>query len=214
LAPEVWVGTPLRRAADARQRLEGHIEQIIPVVADTAGATITDLRPIVPDIEKLAASIKTHRRALLTLYALFVAVLGKQDRSAALDALVDRYMAEIGAPSSEALVARKLFGTLDVWPVEVHQESLDRYFASRSIPWGSTPQKCSTLCSASRLPSAIVARSSSKRQGHAWRARSKPIPAILPSAFWKSRSLQESGSTGRPPCCRGWASAGHTGTHL
>jgi len=136
LAPEMWVGSSLKRAADARQRLEGHIEQIVPVLADTPGATVTDLRPIFPDIEKLAASSKTHRRALLTLYALFATLLGKQDRSAALDALVERHMAEIGAPSSEALVARTLFGTLDVWPVEVHHETVDRYLASRSTPSG------------------------------------------------------------------------------
>ncbi len=136
LAPEMWVGNPLRRAVDARQRLEGHIEQIVPVLADTAGATVTDLRPIFPDIEKLAASSKTHRRALLTLYVLFAALLDKQDRSATLDALVNRHMDEIGAPSSEALVARTLIGTLDAWPVEVHQETLDRYFAARSTPSG------------------------------------------------------------------------------
>lgn len=136
LAPEMWVGSPLRRATDARQRLEGHIEQIIPVLADAAGATVTDLRPIFPDIEGLASSSKTHRRTLLTLYALFAALLGKRDRSAALDALVNRHMADIGAPSSEALLARTLFGTLDVWPVEVHQETLDRYFAAGCTPSG------------------------------------------------------------------------------
>jgi hypothetical protein len=73
---------------------------------------------------------------LLTLYALFAALLSKEERSVALDALVDRHMADIGAPSSEALVARTLFDTLDVWPVEVHQETLDRYFAARSTPSG------------------------------------------------------------------------------
>lgn len=45
-------------------------------------------------------------------------------------------MVDIGAPSSEALLARTLFGTLDAWPVEVHQETLDRYFAAGSTPSG------------------------------------------------------------------------------
>ncbi|MGE6742058.1 hypothetical protein ACQKGC_17440 [Allorhizobium pseudoryzae] len=136
LAPEMWVGSPLTRAADARQRLEGHLEQLVPALADVAGATVTDLRPIFPDIERLASSSKTHRRALLTLYSIFAALLDKQDRSTTLDALVDRHMADTGAPSSEALMARTLFGTLDIWPVEVHKETLDHYFAARSTPSG------------------------------------------------------------------------------
>lgn len=187
LAPEVWVGSPLKRAADARQRLEGHIEQIVPVLADTPGATVTDLRPIFPEIEKFAASSKTHRRALLTLYALFAALLGKRDRSAALDALVDRHMSEIGAPSSEALVARTLFGTLDIWPVEIHEETLERYLAARSTSSGLHAPKMldAVLCLA------LAERHRCAKQQHAartWLARAVETYPGHPAI----RSLEES----------------------
>ncbi|WP_320195995.1 hypothetical protein RMR10_022850 [Agrobacterium rosae] len=136
LAPQMWVGSPLRHAADARQRLEGHIEQVIPVLANTNGATITDLRPIFPDIERLVRSSKRNRSTLLIMYALFAGFIAKEDRSVALDAMVDKYLRDIGAPSCEALVARTLFGTLDGWSLEIHQEALDGYFSARSTPAG------------------------------------------------------------------------------
>ncbi len=41
-------------------------------------------------------------------------------------------MSEVGAPSSEALVARTLFGTLDAWSIDQHQQALDNYLAQRS----------------------------------------------------------------------------------
>ena len=137
LAAELWVGRPLKRARDARERLEGHLEQLVPVLCKTSGATVTDLRPIFSDIERLARSGGASSRVtLLTLYALFAALLSEADRSKGLDALLERYAADISAPSSEALIARTLFGTLDRWPVEIHEATLKKYFEARSTPSG------------------------------------------------------------------------------
>lgn len=137
LAPELWVGRPLRKAKDARQRLEGHLSQIVPLLAGKQEATITDLRPIYPDIERLAKSSgAANRTTLLTLYTLFAALMSKDDRSERLDALLQQHSAKIGEPSSEALVMGTLFGSLDAWPLETHKETLERYFEQRSKPGG------------------------------------------------------------------------------
>ncbi|MHC2331956.1 hypothetical protein [Bradyrhizobium sp. USDA 4454] len=137
LAPQMWVAAPLRRAEHGRQRLEGHLEEIVPVLANTPNSMITDLRPIFVDIERLVRSgRKSHRTTLLTLYALFAAFLTKNDRSPTLDALLERHSSEIGRPSSDALVAGTIFGSLDAWSIDVHRETLDRYFSERSTPSG------------------------------------------------------------------------------
>ena len=137
LAPEMWVGRPLTRAQEAKQRLEGHLEQLVQVITTTGKATVTDLQPIFPEMERFAKVNKAHRTTLLTLYALFAyTFLKPEQRPAGLDALFNKHMREIGAPSSEALVARTIFGSLNEWPIETHQDALDRYFVQRSTPSG------------------------------------------------------------------------------
>lgn len=137
LAPELWVGKPLRRAKDARQRLEGHLSQVVSLLAGQEKVTITDLRPIFPDIERLAKSSgAANRTTLLTLYTLFAALLSKDDRSEGLDALLQQHSAKMGEPSSETLVIGTLFGSLDAWPLETHKETLECYFEQRSKPSG------------------------------------------------------------------------------
>ncbi len=137
LAPELWVGRPLRKAADARQRLEGHLGQIVSMLAGQEKVSITDLRPIYPDIERLAKSSGVANRIrLLTLYALFAALLSKDDRSESLDALLQQHSAKMSEPSNEALVMGTLFGSLDAWHLETHKETLENYFEERSKPGG------------------------------------------------------------------------------
>lgn len=137
LAAELWVGRPLKRVRDARERLEGHLEQLVPVLCKAAGATVTDLRPIFGDIERLARSHGAGSRStLLTLYALFAALLPKEERSAPLDELLQQHAGDISAPCSEALIARTLFGTTEAWPIDVHEATLVNYFEARSKPSG------------------------------------------------------------------------------
>lgn len=142
LAPAMWVGMPLTSTRQARRRLEGHLKQLVPALMNTPSATITDLRPIFPDIERLAKSCaKLERSQLLTLYALFARHIPKHDRSAKLDALIEQHMDTIGAPSSEALVGRTICGLLEAWSIDVHREALEQYLAARVMPSGlQTPR--------------------------------------------------------------------------
>jgi hypothetical protein len=137
LAPEMWVGLPLTRADQAKHRLEGHLEQLVQAITSTGQTTVTDLEPIFPEMERFAKTNKANRTALLTLYALFAhTFLKPEQRPAGLEALLNKHMHEIGSPSNEALVARTIFGSLDQWPIDAHQKSLDRYFLQRSTPGG------------------------------------------------------------------------------
>lgn len=137
LSAEYWVGRPLRSPKEARQRLEGHLEQLLPVLCNTSGASVTDLRPIFGDIERLSRSSgSASRTTLLTLYALFAALLPKGDRSKSLDAMLKQHANEIGAPGSEAVIARTILGLLDAWSIEEHEAALEKYFESRSTPSG------------------------------------------------------------------------------
>jgi hypothetical protein len=133
LAPEYWVGRPLRRASEASERLEGLLEQLVPVLCGQEGATVTDLRPIFGDIARLARSGGARSRTtLLTLYALFAVVLPRSERSRRLDAMLEEYAAEIAGPCGEAVIARSIFGMTEAWPNEVHAAALTQYFAERS----------------------------------------------------------------------------------
>jgi hypothetical protein len=135
-AAEVWVGAPLKTAAHAKQRLEGLLDQLVSVLARD-GKSVTDLRPIFSDIERLAKSSKAHRTTLLNLYALFAySLLSEEERPLSLDALFHRHMHELSAPSSEGLVMRTLFDTLEGWPVDVHEKVVDSYFSQRVKPGG------------------------------------------------------------------------------
>lgn len=53
LSPEYWVGNALKEAKDARQRLEGFLEQLVSILNGTPDAKLTDLRPMLADVERL-----------------------------------------------------------------------------------------------------------------------------------------------------------------
>jgi len=136
-APEVWIWRPLNDAKDARARFEGYLEQLVPVLCREKNAKITDLRPILPDIERLLpTSSEQHRPALIMLYAMFVLHLSKADKPENAEELLTRYNGVGNAPSSETLIARTLFGSLGDWSIEDHANAHDKYFAERSKPSG------------------------------------------------------------------------------
>ena len=100
-------------------------------------AQIVDLRPILPDIERLLPnSSAEHRPALIMLYAIFVLYLPKNARPENFDELLALYDPIGNPPSSETLVAGTLFGSLDEWSIEDHVNAHDKYLAERSRPKG------------------------------------------------------------------------------
>lgn len=142
LAPEYWIAQPLPRPKDARIRLEGLLEQMMPVLEQSPDAKITDIRPIYPDIERhLASGPKTHKPALLALYALFAGLLGDDYRSPTLAIELDRLRTIFDSPSSEALIMRLLFEQMEDWPLKDHCAALDTHLSMRSKPNGlQTPR--------------------------------------------------------------------------
>jgi hypothetical protein len=136
-APEVWIWRPLNDANEAKARFEGFIEQLVPVLCGEKNAKISDLRPILPDIEKLLpTSSEKHRPALIVLYLMFVITLPITERPERADELLKQYD-PVGSPlSSEWLIAGTLFGSLDEWSIEDHAVAHDKYLAERSKPKG------------------------------------------------------------------------------
>src|SRR5690554_5542490 len=137
LAPEFWVARPLKDAKHARQRLEGFLQQLVPILGGAPDAKLTDLRSVLGDIERLLPrAAKTHRPAMLVLHAMFNATVGPALRTEGHSELLERYSVEVIKPLPETLVARTIFQTTTVWSVEDHKTAHDAYFKQRSRPNG------------------------------------------------------------------------------
>lgn len=93
-------------------------------------------------------------------------------------------------PCSEALVARTLFGSLDGWSIEVHRETLDRYFAERSTPSG---------LHAPKLLDAAMCLALAERYRQARR--------IDDDCFWDPSRLPQTADMGRQRVIVTWSTA-------
>lgn len=137
LAAEYWIWHPLREAKDALSRFEGFLQQLVPVLCNEKNAKITNLRPILPDIEQLLPqSSEKYRPALIMLYGMFLQYIPKAEWPENADQLLQCYAPVGDPPSSETLIALTLFGSLDHWSIEDHAKTHDKYLAERSKPEG------------------------------------------------------------------------------
>ncbi len=72
LAPEYWVANPLGSASESRKRLEGFIVQLAAIETRSEGAQLTDLRPVLLEIERLIPQAsKNDLPAMAALHILF-----------------------------------------------------------------------------------------------------------------------------------------------
>ena len=137
LAPQYWVGNPFSKSQDARKRLEGFLEQLIAVMIGTSDTVLTDLRPMLKDVEHILPSVpKKDRPALVVLHGMFNAVVGPDQRTQGHDEFLERYKYEVTAPSSEALIALTLLNSETGWSPEIHRDVHDEYLKKRSKPAG------------------------------------------------------------------------------
>lgn len=136
-APQYWIGKPLNDPREARERLEGFFQQLVPALCREKNAQISDLRPILHDIENLlTVSSGKHQSALIALYATVVVCLPLAERPSKLNELISQYMPAGNPPSSETLIFATLFGSLNQWSIEDHTNAHDKYLAERSRPKG------------------------------------------------------------------------------
>lgn len=137
LAPQHWVGTPFLDSKGARKRFEGFLSQLAGCMAKAPNAVLTDLRPMLDDVERLmpGASVQ-QQQAMLALHYLFNISVGEHQRSPTYPEFILRYEAIVAKPSLESLVTLTIADKLSVWDIETHQNLLDRYFAKRPTPKG------------------------------------------------------------------------------
>lgn len=137
MASQYWVGKPLQTADQARIRLEGLLSQLVGVMSEDKDAVLTDLRPMLSDVESLMPKAKARNKpALFALYVLFNLVIGSNQRMPGFDAFVEKHHEVFDQPSVEGLVALTVLEKVGEWPLEAHRQQLDHYFKIRATPKG------------------------------------------------------------------------------
>lgn len=137
MAPEYWIGHALKDANQIRQRIEGFLQQLIPILSGAPDSKLTDLRPVLADIERLLPKArKTNRPGMVVLHALFNFSVSEAQRTEGYRELLDKYKDETLLLIPEMLIARTYFKTTHDWTLQQHQEVHDKYFKQRTKPNG------------------------------------------------------------------------------
>lgn len=137
MAPQYWVGHPIRAASETRKRFEGLLSQLEGILTRAPGAVLTDLRPALADVERLVPKAHAQKQsAMLALYGLFNSIVGPEQRMPTFREFIDRHRPAVTQPSLEALVAFTIVDELEVWGIESHRRLLDKYFAKRPTSKG------------------------------------------------------------------------------
>ncbi|WP_299938256.1 hypothetical protein [uncultured Pelagimonas sp.] len=137
MAPQYWVGHPLKDAQQARRRLEGFLSQLAAHERGDANATLTDLREMLGDIERLfPQASKPIKPALYVLYVAFNASVPETSQRPDWQLFMEKHAAIAEGPSGDVLIGRTLLGSTDGWPLSTHQEAYDQYWRERSTRLG------------------------------------------------------------------------------
>ncbi|ESZ65827.1 hypothetical protein [Mesorhizobium sp. L103C131B0] len=137
MASQYWVGKPLQRADHAKIRLEGLLSQLVGVMSNDKDAQLTDLRPMLSDVERMMAKASARNKpAMFALYVLFNLVVSSDLRMPGFDAFVEKHHTAFDAPSIEGLVALTFLDKVGEWPLEAHRQQIDQYFEVRATPKG------------------------------------------------------------------------------
>ena len=129
-APQYWIGDASNlNVALGRDLLEDFLKQIAACLLRESQATVTDLRANLTEVEKMLPQMNAEqRRPFIALYVIFNAMVPNDLRMENHDAIVKNYGHELGAPSTEAMLAFLLLGTVPDWSLIKHQEVHDTYF--------------------------------------------------------------------------------------
>jgi len=132
LAPQYWVGHPLSDANHARRRLEGFLEQIALIEQGNENASVTDLRDMLKDVERLLPQApRENKPALYALHTLFNGVAPQEFQSPSWHSFMERYSHIGDEPVGEILIARTFFDTTGQWKLDRHQEAFNHYWEWR-----------------------------------------------------------------------------------
>ncbi|AQY66433.1 hypothetical protein [Pseudomonas veronii] len=138
LSPQYWVGHRMVSSKEIRRRLEGFLQQLVARETHIPGSQLTDLSPLLADVERLIAQApKADRAAMAVLHILFNINVHADDRTPNCDQVHETLGKYIEAPSGEALVL--LCYAIDPsahWDLQKHHQGHDDFFKKRSKPSG------------------------------------------------------------------------------
>ena len=132
LEPRYWVGrTDTLHHNAGRRRLEGFLKQAPACLLEEQGASITNLKEMLAEVERMLPQMSTgQRRPFIALYILYSAKVrdGKMDNY---DPIVEQYGHELDDPSVEAMLQLLLLECIPDWDLAEHQEVHDTYFREK-----------------------------------------------------------------------------------
>ena len=133
MAPQYWIAdvAGLDRHSGP-ERLEGFLKQVAACLPQEPGATVTDLRKVLTQVEGMLPQMSAdQRRPFIALYVLFNRLALHGETMANYDDIVDQYGHELVDPSVESLLAFLLLGTDSEWTQAQRRDIHDAYFRQR-----------------------------------------------------------------------------------
>ena len=132
MASKYWIGNPDGlRHSDGRKRLFAFCQQLAGGLGQNGPVRVTDMsRVLAKACSWFPSMTAAHRRAFLALYCLDNDLSPISDRGDGDDTL-RRYGKDLEEPEIEAMLLALLIGTTPAWPLAVHRQAHDAYFAGK-----------------------------------------------------------------------------------
>ena len=133
MAAQYWISDPRGFNKDTTlQYLQGFVGQQVERLSG-ASAILSDMRPVLAEIEKLLPGLAKpcQRLPMLALYFLFNAMAIDAERTAGYPGFLEPYKEELDTPSSISLAAHLLVGQTPDWALADLESLYDQYFRER-----------------------------------------------------------------------------------
>ena len=133
--PRYWVGETKNLTLSAGvKRFEGHIDQLTALFSNKNAAEITDLRPLLSEVERLLdTGNENDRRPFIALYFLYNALLPEEQRMSNLPKIEKKYLSEFLKPSIESMLFHMILQVNPEWDVSKCQHVVTKYLGIITI---------------------------------------------------------------------------------
>lgn len=133
MAPQYWVANPLENAKEVIKRLEGFLQQLVSVFLGTKDAVLTDIRPVLADIERLIDhSPNICKPPMLLLHVLFNNVVAAEQKVKGWVDFSAKYKHVIVGDTADQLVGLTIIKKTDFLSIDTHQALHEVYFKQRA----------------------------------------------------------------------------------
>lgn len=132
LAPQYWVGKPIIYEGSGSKKLEGFLSQYSDHLTNKSGATITDLKELLDELDSKIHELNKHDKLpYIALYLLFNGVIPEAQRMENVDKFSTMFEKELTRATPEALLLNLLFNIGSPWDTSTHYDCLINYFRNR-----------------------------------------------------------------------------------